>query len=93
MKKLILMWLFGIDDIDSYMKLLRDNRDYCTNALEHTNECLELIREHRETLDRSEWFVQLCEKLIRICKNHGIDIDEEIKNIKLYEDNANETMD
>ena len=93
MRKLILMWLFGVDEIDSYMDLLRKNRDHLTNALGHTNECLELIREHRETIDRAEWFIQLCEKLIRICKNHGIDIDEEIKNIKLYEDNANETLD
>ena len=93
MRKLILEWLFGTDDIDSYMQLLRDNKDHCTDALKHNNECLELIREHRETIDRAEWFVQLCGKLIRICKNHGIDIDEEIKNIKLYEDNANEILD
>ena len=93
MKKLILWWLFGTDDVDSYMELLRKNRDYLVDSLEHTNECLELIREHRETIDRAEWFIQLSEKLIRICKNHGIDIDEEIKQIKLEEDNANETLD
>ena len=93
MRKLILMWLFGTDKIDSYMELLRKNRDHLVDALEHTNECLELIREHRETIDRAEWFIRLSEKLIRICENHGIDIDKEIKNISLEEVNANETLD
>ena len=93
MKQRILMWLFGTDDIKSYMELLREKKDHLTDALEHTNECLELIREHRETIDRAEWFIQLCEKLIRICENHGIDVDEEIKYIQLDEVNANETLD
>ena len=87
MKKLILRWLFGTDNINSYMELLRENKDHCIDALKHTNECIELIREHRETINRAEWFIQLCEKLIRICKNHGIDIDEEIKYIQLDDNN------
>ena len=90
MKKLILKWLFGTDEIDSYMELLRKNIDHLIDDIGHTNECLELIREHKETIKRAEWFIKLSEKLLIICENHGIDIDEEIKNINIEEVNANE---
>ena len=93
MKKLILQWLFGVDEIDSYMELLRQNRDHLTNALEHTNECLALIREHRETIDRAEWFIKLANDLIKVCEKHGINIDEEIRLIHLEEVYTNETLD
>ena len=93
MKKLILQWLFGTTHIDSYMELLRENRKHLTNALEHTNECLELIREHRETIDRAEWFIEIANDLIKVCEKHGIDIDEEVRLIRLEEVNVNETLD
>lgn len=86
MKKLILQWLFGTDDIDSYMQLLREN-------LGHTNECLELLNDHKESLDNQKWALDNLRKLIQICENHGIDVDEEIKHIKLYEGDVNETLD
>ena len=92
MKKLILEWLFGVDNVDSYMKLLRDNMDHCEDGIKHAAECIELIREHRETLQRYQEDIDIMRKLVRICENHGIDVDEEIKHIQLYEENTNETL-
>ena len=86
MKKLILEWLFGTDDIKPYMELLRD-------SIGHHAECIELIEDHKETLARRKEDLNTILKLVKICENHGIDVDEEIKHIKLYEDNANETLD
>ena len=93
MRKLILEWLFGTDNVDSYMQLLRENMDHCDEGIKHANECIELIEAHKKTLEREKWFIEISEKLIRICQNHGIDIDEEIKHINLYEGNTNETLD
>lgn len=85
-KKLVLEWLFGTDDIKEYMELLRE-------SLNHHKECLELLNDHKETLDRNKWALETLRKTLIICDNHGIDVDEEIKHIQLYEVNANETMD
>lgn len=86
MKKLILEWLFGTDDIKPYMELLRD-------SIGHHAECIELIEDHKETLERSKENLHTILKLIKICENHGIDVDEEIKHVELNEVNANETLD
>ena len=86
MKKLILEWLFGTDDIKPYMELLRD-------SMSHHVECIELIEDHKETLERSKENLNTILKLIKICENHGIDVDEEIKHVELNEVNANETLD
>lgn len=75
----ILMWLFGTDDIQSYMKVLKESIDDKLRAIE-------LIDEHRQSLNTIL-------KLIKICENHGIDVNEEIKYIQLDEVNANETLD
>ena len=83
MRKRILWWLFGTDEIDSYMELLKQRWD-------HTNECLELLDEHKKTLDRQEWALETIGKLLKICEKHGIDVDEEIKHIEPEEVNAND---
>lgn len=93
MKKLILMWLFGTDDIDSYMHLLRENIGLLNKDIEHNEECIALIDHHKKTLEREEWELEMIRKLIKICENHGINVDEEIKHIELHEVNANETLD
>lgn len=93
-RQLILYWLFGTDDIDRYMQLLRENMGHCEDGIKHAEECIELINDHKRTLKREEWFVETTGKLLRICENHGIDVDEEIKHIQLDEVNANdETLD
>ena len=79
MKELILMWLFGTDDVKSYFKLLKESVDDKKRAIE-------LIEEHKESLNTIL-------KLIKICENHGIDVDKEIQYIELDEVNENETLD
>ena len=91
MKKLILNWLFGIDNIDRYMELLQENMSHCDDGIKHAQECIDLIDEHRETLKREEWELDVLHKLLHICEKHGINVDEEIKLIEL-EENENEQM-
>ena len=74
MRKFILYWLFGTDDIKDYMDLLG-------RGMEHTEEELRLIDEHLKTLEREKRVLVDLGKLIKICRNHGIDVDEEIKKI------------
>lgn len=76
MKELILQWLFGTDEIKDYMQLLAE-------SIEHHKECKKLIDDHLETLNRSKENINTLLKLIKICENHGIDIDEEIKQIEI----------
>lgn len=86
MRKRILRWLFGTDDIKEYIDLLVESRD-------NTYEQMRLIDDHIKTLDRTKEHINTILKLIKICQNHGIDVDEEIKHVQLYEVNANETVD
>jgi hypothetical protein len=92
MKKLILEWLFGVDNVDRYMELLRENMNHCEDGIKHAQECIDLIEHHKETLKREEWELDAIHKLLHICEKHGINVDEEIKLIKL-EENANENLD
>ena len=76
MRKRILKWLFGTDDVKRYMELLREN-------IEHGRECRDLINSHLKTLDSHMEDLKIMKKLIIICDNHGIDVDKEIKQIEL----------
>ena len=76
MKKLILNWLFGIDNVDSYMKLMLENVDCRQAYIDEMTYHLKTLHEERENLD-------IIRKLIKVCENHGIDADKEIKDIKL----------
>ena len=87
MKKLILWWLFGTDDIDDYLDLI-------VNAKNHTQEKIRLLDDHIETLERNKKNIETILKLIKICENHGIDVDVEIKRIQVDDKgNAYETVD
>lgn len=79
MRKIILNWLFGTDNIEDYMNLLR-------MGVLHDKECLELIHEHQETIKTALWAINTIKKLTKICENHGIDVDEEIQHIELDEE-------
>ena len=72
MKKIILNWLFGTDDIERYIDVLRNCQKYCDGLMSELNEHLETLQKHKEDLE-------IIRKLIRICENHSIDVDEEIK--------------
>lgn len=76
MKKIILNWLFGHDNIDDYMELLR-------KSISCDKKCLAFLNDHIETLNREKENLDIMRKLIRVCENHGIDVDEEIKQIEL----------
>jgi hypothetical protein len=76
MKKLILHWLFGVDNID----------DYLTVLIKHSKQIEETIKQiesHLKTLDEEKEHITIIRKLIKVCENHGIDVDEEIKNVEL----------
>lgn len=76
MRKLILRWLFGTDDVEDYFKLLhRDNK--------HIQEQIDLIDSHLKTLYEEKENLDIIRKLVKVCENHGINADEEIKHIKL----------
>lgn len=76
MRKLILKWLFGTDDIEHYFKLLdRDDK--------RLQEQITLIDSHLETLDQEKENLNIIRKLVKICENHGINANEEIKEIEL----------
>ena len=75
-KKRILMWLFGTDNMEDYFILLHEvqnEREKHANALER----------HIETLHNLQDNINLARKLIKICENHDIDVDKELKEIKL----------
>ena len=81
MRKLILRWLFGTDNIIEYMDLLK-------NSIDNNEKFLCELKEHRETLNKRiedsnnhMKSLNIMKKLIVICNNHGINVDEEIKNI------------
>lgn len=81
MKKIILNWLFGTDNVKEYIELLNKNIEYNQESIEHHQECLRLIDDHKATLDRSKQYLDEMLKLIKICKNHGIDVDKEMEKI------------
>lgn len=76
MRKFILNWLFGTDNVERYMELLG-------KTIQHEGECIRLIDAHLKTLDESKEELDIIRKLIKICENHGINVDEEIKETEL----------
>lgn len=76
LRKRILWWLFGTDDIDAHIHLLTDSKRYVEEHLKTLHEYQKEIKSHKESL-------AIMLKLIKICKNHGIDVDEEIKHVTL----------
>ena len=76
MRKHVLMWLFGTDDIKEYIELLCDSQRYVQEHLQTLHELVKEIEDHKKSLN-------LIRKLLKICEDHGIDVDEEIKHITL----------
>lgn len=82
-KKLILNWLFGTDNVDSYMELLHENIETYKQNQELRKRYIEEIEAHMKTLAMTQEIINTLIKLVQVCENHGIDIYEEEKNIKL----------
>lgn len=76
MKKIILRWLFGTDDLEDYCKLLHKDNERIKQQMDLIDSYLETLATERENLD-------IIRKLIKVCENHGINADEEIKKIEL----------
>ena len=74
MRKLILNWLFGEENVEKYMELL-------SRSIDISNERIELIRDHIKTLEREKEHINTILKLIEVCENHGIQVEEELKQI------------
>ena len=76
MRKLILNWLFGTDNVERYFELL-------VKSINHEDECLRFINDHLQTLEREKQHLEIIRKLIRVCENHEIDVDKEITQLEL----------
>ena len=83
MRKLILNWLFGTDKVDSYIELLHENIETYKQNQELRKRYIEEIEAHMKTLAMTQEIINTLIKLVQVCENHGIDIYEEEKNIKL----------
>ena len=72
LREIILRWLFGTDNIEKYIELL-------CKSQEELDRHLSTINSHLETLKESKRILKLLEQTIEVCKEHGIDIEEEIE--------------
>ena len=75
LRKLILRWLFGTDNIEVYTDLLSKSIDYVTKHQKS-------IEDHIKTLDSQKEDLINIKKLCLICEKHGIDVDKEIKQVE-----------
>ena len=82
LRKLILRWLFGTDNISDYDELLVDNITTSKKLIKELNEHIKTREDYIDELRTTA-------KLARVCRNHGIDPDEEIKHIKLGDEDFN----
>lgn len=94
MKKLILRWLFGTDDIDDYLSLLVDAKNHSQEKIRLIDDHIKTLEDHQEALARNKDYVTMILKLIKICEIHGIDVDVKIKGIQVDDEgNAYEAVD
>jgi hypothetical protein len=83
MRKLILRWLFGIENVDKYMELWDKYEDLSDKYVVEIRQHRDRIEAHLKTLDEFINILNDMKKLIKICENHGIDVDKEIKEVEL----------
>lgn len=83
MKKIILNWLFGTSNVKDYMDLLRE-------GVSCDKECIKQMDDHLQTLYREKEDLQIIRDLIQICENHGINVDEEMKQVRRVYKEENE---
>lgn len=82
MRKLILRWLFGVD-VERYMELLNNYNNLSDKYIVEIKQHRDRIAAHIKTLDEIDGIIKDTLKLIKICENHGIDVDKEIKEVEL----------
>jgi hypothetical protein len=93
MKKLILWWLFGTDDIDDYLDLLVNAKNHTQEKIRLIDDHIETLKRNKEALERNKEYTKIILKLIKVCENHGINVDTEIKSIQVDDEgNVYETV-
>jgi intergrase/recombinase len=75
-RRLILKWLLGVDNVDLFRMVIDENTRVRKGYIENLENYLETLSKEKEIIDNMR-------KLIQVCKNHDIDIDEEIEHIQL----------
>ena len=79
LRKWFLKWLFDTDDIKYYYELTNENHllhRRLINILDHS------AKTHRQYVED----LNMLRKLIKICKNHHIDVENEIEDIILEDE-------
>ena len=75
LKSIIQRWLFGTDVMVEYFHLL-------SKAAHANEELIYQIEQHQESLRKWGEDLDLLRKVLMICRNHGINVDEELKHTK-----------
>lgn len=83
MRKIFLKWLFGVNDVEKYMKLWDKYEDLSDKYVVEIKQHRDRIEAHLKTLDEFINILNDMRKLIKICEDHGIDVDKEIKEVEL----------
>ena len=74
LRKKVLMWLFETEDVKKYMDILIAYKDELKKHGDTIERNLHELQEHMNTL-------KLLKKVIKVCKNHSIDIDKEVSEL------------
>ena len=74
-RKRLLNWLLGTDNVQKYTQLL-------DMAMSLSNERINLVNDHINTLNREKDTLETMKKMIKVYENHGINIDKEIKEVE-----------
>lgn len=82
MRRLILNWLFGVDNVPDYMETLKKCIDLCDECMDERKAHIESIEERKRDLEEHKRSIETIIKLIKICENHGIDVEKEINEIE-----------
>ena len=74
MRKLILNWLFGEENVEEYIEVLG-------KAVDLSNRQIELRCDYLKSLEREKEYINIIIKFIELCEKHGIPISDELKHI------------
>lgn len=79
MRKLILKWLLGNVEIKTYWDLFQENIKIREEHIKTLEEHIKALNKHQQTLELAQESVSILERLLKVCKEHGIDVDEELE--------------
>lgn len=79
LRRKVLMWLFETGDVKKYVDILIAYKNELKEHSDTIERNLHEIQEHMDTL-------KLLKKVIKVCKNHSIDIDKEVAELNNSEE-------